>query len=139
MLRTQSILSFGDVAGDRVYLEPISVTDNDAAGPVSAQVDFRADGYCYSVTNFGGETQLFQWLLSGSAADYEIYATTDSGTVTGTVGSWVGMNATNTWSKTRAVAGSATWFGNFKIRDAATLAELAVQDPNDTQITVDIS
>jgi hypothetical protein len=125
--------------GSQVFLEPYTAGDNDASGPVTARLQFRTDGTVHSVGDFSGDQLLSTWKLSGSAGDYEIFVTTDSGTVTGTVGSWVSLAVQFELSKTRSTAGAATWLGNIQIRHAVTHDVLAAQSPNDSDITVDIS
>lgn len=42
------------------------------------------------------------WLLSGAAADYELFVSVTSGSLSsGTAGAWITMNATNTYTRTR--------------------------------------
>jgi len=61
-----------------------------------------------------------QWMLTGSASDYQCQATLASGTLSsGTVGSWLGLGTTRTW--TRQSSGSLqTATITLDIRDAIT-------------------
>lgn len=77
-----------------------------------------------SYTDVSGE-----WLLSGSAGDYSVRATTvsnDAGdTSSGTMGSFLNLGTAREWYRTNTVAGDKTWVIDFEIRrdsDSAIVA-----------------
>lgn len=63
-------------------------------------------------TDFGGE-----WLLSGTAGQFEVFATVLSGTLDfGTAGSWLNLGTTRDWGVTWAAVGSKTATVQLQIR-----------------------
>lgn len=87
----------------------------------SASVIFNNSGQQQQSVN-GSTTNLGPWLLSGSAASFEIFATLNSGTLTsGTTGAWLNMGSTLTWTTTRTNNAAGTTSGSltFQIRPVA--------------------
>jgi hypothetical protein len=84
----------------------------DAAGTA------RGIGTGLTNTTYSGE-----WLLVGSASDYEVRVTIVSGTLTsGTTGSWLSCGSDRNWSITSSVG--KTTVLTVEIRNAASLAVL---------------
>lgn len=55
----------------------------------------------------GGNSGTYAWLKSGgNASAYEIEATLNSGTVTGTFGSWLNLGTSRSWTLTRTTTGT---------------------------------
>jgi hypothetical protein len=93
----------------------------------SATAGYRldSDGAAYQTVFSGAYVAIGgEWLLSGSAADYEARATKVSGTTpSGTLGSWLALSSDRTWSLT-TTAGNASCVLTIEIRNATTLAVL---------------
>jgi hypothetical protein len=103
------VLSFFDFlgrsAGTPTGLVDIFTTSCDAiafgAGTANANYVLNASG-----AGSGSGVTGWTWLLSGTAAAYEVFATLTSGTLSsGTTGSWLPLNVTRSWSRTRTGIG----------------------------------
>lgn len=78
--------------------------------------------------NGGGSFTQYTWQGGGAASDYDIFATLNSGTVTGSpTGSWLNLGSGRSWTCTRAsnIAGTTSAQITVQIRNATTLAVLA--------------
>jgi len=64
-------------------------------------------GVAYSVTSSGPAVNLGNWVTpTSAAANYEVYATLVSGTLSsGTTGSWLPLSTTRSWSRSRGTSG----------------------------------
>lgn len=95
--------------------------------PFVASYKLNNDGTVKNHNNSLLET----WLLTGSASGFEARVTVTSGALSsGTVGSWVNLGTSQTWS--RSSTGETIFL--VEIRDAATLT---VQDSATITLTVD--
>lgn len=64
----------------------------------------------------GGDGGFYKWLGGGTPANYEINATLNSGTVTGTFGSWLNLGTSRSWSLTESIIGTKTGSITVQIR-----------------------
>lgn len=96
------------------------------SGIRTASYKIDADGYVYHSDN-GTYTQQYAWKQSGSASDFDAYATVLSGSVSGTTGSWVNLGTDREWSVVDASNDGIdeTAEMTVQIRNASTLAVLA--------------
>lgn len=93
--------------GKLVYLENVNgVYGSVSAGSAGLRVD--SDGNVYSTNLAGTYLSRFQWLRSGSAADYSVRVTATGGSP-GTFSSgpsgWVSCGSDQTWTRNTPVAG----------------------------------
>lgn len=114
----------------RVAIEDTTV-NSIQTNPDDAWSGYRlgADGKIYTSTGTDSTlTEVGTWLLSGVVADYEVFATINSGTLSnGTdvdTGSWLSMSGNRTWRRNMAVVGSQTATLTVQLRDASTLEVL---------------
>lgn len=101
-----------------------------ALSPADATARFHvsSDGNVYFQPNNGSNELLYAWRLSGASADYDIFATLNSGTLLeGTTGSWLNLASTRAWAvqRTSNLAGNNDVSITLQIRNASTLAVLA--------------
>lgn len=98
-------------------------------GVRTATLRIDTDGFVY----FGDNAifaQQYAWKITGSVGDYEAYCTVNAGSVSGTTGAWLALDATRDWSVIDStdngedVAAAVT----IQIRDASTLTVLASAD-----------
>lgn len=126
---------YGDGGVNRLVFAAISLLGLD---PTAAVVAPGPASATYSLTNAGLETATGvssnTWLLAGSAADYDVFATLNSGALTsGTTGSWLNLGTTRSWNVTRSgVVGISTANLTIQVRSATSLVVLAT-------VTVDIT
>lgn len=102
------------------------------SGSSPTGLDFRADGAVWAKddTSGGTYTSRYNWKTgTGATSDYELRVTLDGGSPdgfsSGTVGSWLGLGTTRSYTR-----GSSSWIERtvtalFEIRDASTLVVLA--------------
>lgn len=93
-----------------------------AISPTDATSGYQlnSSGAEQEITTFGTST-FNTWLLSGSAANYDVFATLNSGTLTsGTTGTWLNLGTSRSWLVTRTsnTAGSANVSLTIQIRPA---------------------
>jgi hypothetical protein len=97
------------------------------AYPATATAGYRlaSTGIAYHTNPSGTYVAIGgEWLLSGSASAYEVQATLVSGTTpSGTLGSWLGLGTTRTWTLASS-DGYLTCTLLIEIRNATTLAVL---------------
>lgn len=97
----------------------------------SHMVFHPANASCdYSLTTAGqvnGTGALsYDWLIGGSASDYEVRADIVSGSLSsGTTGSWLPLSSSRFWNLTRTVIGSINCQMTVRIRHAVSTVELA--------------
>lgn len=129
--RTLSAVHYNDAGTWRQVYSGTSValTDHTVTGTGTASVDIasatfrlKLDGTAEMVETdgLGGSTTTpisGEWLLSGSASDYQARMTTVSGTLSsGTAGSWLALSSTRDWVKSRLnPAGSVSYVGTLEI------------------------
>ncbi len=81
---------------------------HDVIDPLDAAVDLSIDS-SGSLTHTGDTGGSYAWISGGSPASYEVRAMATSGSVsTGTVGSWLPLSTTRSWSVERTTVGSKT-------------------------------
>lgn len=86
----------------------------------STGVEQQANGDPLSYTDIG------DWLISGSAGDYEVRATLNSGTLTtGTTGSFQVLSTTRAWTVQRTIVGIGSANLTIEIRRVGTTTILA--------------
>lgn len=66
-----------------------------------------------------------EWLLTGSASDYDCRFTPTSGTLTSGPTGWNNLATSREFKVTQTVVGDKTCIGTIEIRDASTLVVLA--------------
>lgn len=125
----------------RVTLSATYDVSDERIAPANASATFslESDGDIIKVTNTDGTVDLGNWIRPKSAAgaDYDCYATLNSGTLTsGTTGSWLSLGSTQSWNVTRTALGSSVVELTIQIRHASTLAVL---DSTVVTITADKS
>lgn len=75
-----------------------TIASRSILGTSSAGYELNADGIAYEGVNGSYSAISGEWLLAGSASDFEVRATLNSGTTpSGTLGSWVALSTTRTW------------------------------------------
>lgn len=90
--------------GAVVRLSNDNVTTNVVAPSVGTS-SFTVDNLGTASDNIGTS---YAWLTGGLPANYEIFATLNSGTLNlGTTGSWLNLGTTRTWRVQRSTVGSA--------------------------------
>ncbi len=117
------------VCGIAVEVAPalsVSITDQgvSSAGAGVTTASYTIDSTGVVASHLG---TLETWLLSGSAADFDVRATLNSGTSpAGTLGTWLNCGTDRTWSLTDVVADGSELICaiTIEIRNATTLAVL---------------
>lgn len=143
MLRTQSAILFSSAGAERINWndgDPVVIADLLSPGPgvSTATLRVKADGTVWSICLNTGDTELFNWLLSGANTDYQIKVDTTSGAIdSGVTGTWLDMTADLDWTETRAIAGSESAGFTVSIRDKITTAVLVTVTLN--SLTCEIS
>lgn len=106
----------------------IAISPNDA----TAGYQLTSGGAAQQLVN-GVASTLYNWLLSGSASDFDVFATLNSGTLTsGTTGSWLNMGTTRSWTVQRTVNAAGVNSANITLQlrpagGGATLATAVIQ------------
>ena len=99
----------GGGGGGAVRVDGGNYSSYDTTGNPSVSVSFGNSGLCTSYAANGGEAPAnYTWLLTGVAADYEIYATntnTSGSAASGTFGTWLPLSTSRSWSSTRSTTG----------------------------------
>ena len=118
------------MGGPRVEISDYAVSDiTPSPTNASAGYELTSAGVINQVTVAGGGAGVIgQWIVPASAAgsNYEVRAQETSGTVsTGTVGSWLSLGTTRTWSRAQTVNGTSTCELLIEIRLAASGVVLA--------------
>lgn len=103
----------------------VSITDQLITDPVdggSAGYLLQSNGEAFTQTTLSGGIRIpGEWLVAGSASQFEVRATVNFGTVTGTAtGSWLSLGTTRNWVRNNN--GDAQIF--VQIRSASTLTVL---------------
>lgn len=126
--RTLREIWYGDAGVNRLVFAALNLQGLDPSQSVAAPGPATAT---YSLTNAGAETATGvasgTWLTAGAAADYDVMLTVNSGALTsGTVGSWLNLGTTRTWTLQRSGAvGTTTANTTVQIRSASSLSVLA--------------
>ena len=110
-----------------------SVFSNNFGATATATVTFYNDGrFAYQEAPSAQVVVADEWMTPRStteAAKYQIRATRLSGgTPSGTLGSWLALSSSRSWSISRAASGTAETVLRFEIRNATTLAVVATAD-----------
>lgn len=116
------------MGGPRVAISDLSVSDT-TISPTNASAAYQltSSGVINRVTVSGGTVAAGQWIMPASAAGsvYEVRATETSGTVSsGTVGSWLPLGTTRTWTLAQTSVGVSTCVLTIEIRMASSGAVL---------------
>lgn len=88
-----SMLLFGDSSADTVQVPTASFGTTRTTSPCYSGVRFGSSGTLYRFKNDGTVQPVGAWLLKGSAANYFLFRTVDSGTLTVDAGTGLQMNA----------------------------------------------
>lgn len=110
------------VLNDSTYTS-LAISPDDS----TIRLHISSDGNVYTQENNGGNNLAYQWRLGGASADYDIFATLNSGALTeGTTGSWLNLGTTRAWAVTRTsnLNGQDDAVITLQIRNASTLAVL---------------
>jgi hypothetical protein len=124
------------IAGDIDLVKLTGATLQDVSiSPTNSEVAYRLSsaGAEQSYEGIGGSfADIDDWLLIGSAADYECYMEVLSGDIpTGSaVNTWIGLGTTRTWTLTVSATGTSTFSGRVRIRHAATGREFIAAADN---------
>lgn len=109
--------------GARVSISDVTVSDSTITPTnASAEYSLTSAGAISQTTIIGGTVSLGNWITPTGAAGaaYEVRATELSNPVsTGTVGSWLALNSTQSWSRTRTVLGIIDCILQIEIRRAS--------------------
>ncbi len=99
------------------------------SGTRSATVRLSNDGNLYH-GDTGVFTAQYPWKVSGAVADYDVFCTVVSGSVSGTTGSWLNLATTRDWSVSDPTNDGSDVQAEItlQIRNASTLAVLATGD-----------
>lgn len=116
------------VAASSVEITNVTASNSSLAGiggSATATYRLASSGGAFRTISSGTLTAISgQWLLSGSASDYEAFVSVNSGgtgTPGGTFDTWVNLGTTRNWTLTSENSFSTTTF-TVQIRNAATLA-----------------
>lgn len=96
--------------------------------PGTASASFSLDnaGAATGGPNSANGFLSYAWLSGALAAGYEVRATKTAGLLnSGTLGTWLSLAATRSWSNTQTGAGSKSATITFEIRDATSLIVVA--------------
>lgn len=110
--------------------EPVALTNQsvfatNVGATATAGIRLGFDGVAATLRNGGAFPISGQWLLGGSAADYDARWTTTSGTLSGgNNGVWENLGNTRQWTRNRTVNGVTTCWGTLEIRPAGGGATL---------------
>jgi hypothetical protein len=98
--------------------------------PASAEYRLNSNGNVEYSENGGAYSVLEAWCIPASqAADYECFATLVSGDLaSGTIGSWLALSSSRSWSILQSAPGVARATINIGIRRIATTTVLASAD-----------
>lgn len=118
----------GDAGTNRLVFAAVNLQGLDpfasapVPGPATAAYDLTSGGLEQATGSASGT-----WLVAGVGADYDCMMTVNSGSLTsGTVGSWLNLGTTRSWTLTRNGAiGTTTCNCTIQIRSASSLAVLA--------------
>jgi hypothetical protein len=124
-----SVIIVGDiVAASSVEITNVTASNFSLAGiggSATATYRLASSGGAFRTISSGTLTAISgQWLLSGSASNYEAFVSVNSGgtgTPGGTFDTWVNLGTTQNWTLTSENSFSTTTF-TVQIRNAATLA-----------------
>ena len=116
--------AFGGPSGP-IHLENATISDADPGSPYDGQAEFvlgsNGEAYEYRKPVSGSDVQIFTWLLSGSAGDYEARVTVTSGTLdSGTADTWEVLSTSRRYGVARTTTGSESCTFDVEIRDTAT-------------------
>lgn len=108
----------GDGGTNRLIFAAVNLLGLD---PSDAQINPTPATAQYRLTSTGLEQATGSsdntWLLAGSASDYEVRLTVNSGSLsTGSVGVWESLGTTRTWTLTRGSVGTSTADTTVEIR-----------------------
>lgn len=116
------------VGGQRIALSALSVSATGFdPGSAGASYSLQNDGDIETFNEFGA-TDAGDWVSNPKTnfAAYEVRATETSGTAsTGTVGSWLSLGTTRTWTADQSGLGEKTCTLLIEIRGSTSLATLA--------------
>lgn len=89
-----------------------------AGGQGYAEIWLQATGLAYWNTNWSADGYYTnQWLTGGTPGNYEVYASTVSGTAgSGTLGTWLSLDVSRAWSVARVPTSWTTWVVQLQIR-----------------------
>lgn len=101
--RTITEIWYGDAGTNRLVFAAVDLLGLDPSNSAASPADASAT---YTLTSTGLEQATGSgsntWLLTGSASDYDVRATLNSGALTsGTTGSWLNLGTTRAWNVTR--------------------------------------
>lgn len=124
---TADTTTISGTVAEPVALTAHSVLASNEGSQAAAGVRISNDGVLRRILNASVDAPWAgEWLLGGSAADYDVRWTTTSGSLsTGSNGVWENAGTTRTWTRTRGVAGSIKCTGTLEIRPAGGGATLA--------------
>lgn len=121
------------MAGTSASKSAIVVADTyQRVGSTPVAIDFRNDGAVWvkDDASSGYYSNRYNWKTgTGTVSDYELRVTLDGASPdsfsSGTVGTWLSLGTTRTYTRTSASWIERTAIGLFEIRDASTLVVLA--------------
>ena len=105
-----------------VEITPHTVTSSNTGGNATSTFTLSSDGIARKTT-VPGATVTFpgEWLLEGTASQYQARATLVSGTLTsGTLNTWQALSTSRSWSKSTTAVGTVNTVINVQIRSIAT-------------------
>lgn len=114
---TSLLITDGGTAS-RVNLEPLSID-----GTTNAKFQIANDGIAYQIIN-STAFEAYDWKISGSLSDYEVYASNSGDSVAGTLNTWLPTTSSYTWSLASPSGFVKSSTLTVKIRDKNTLTEL---------------
>lgn len=96
-----SLASSGTMAatGDRVEVEDSIGGDSGSGAWASITIEVKSDGEARLFGNSAGEIQAWDWLLTGSASDYDVRVTKTTGDdpFSGSLNVWQNLGTTRSW------------------------------------------
>lgn len=105
-----------------------NISDSAAGAPSLASYGLANTGVAsWATINSGSGTFGGEWLPSGTASNYDVRVTVNSGSLDGSssaTGSWLNLGTTRSWAVARSSVGNQSANLTVEIRDAGTLSVL---------------
>lgn len=124
--------SGGAASAVTITVDPATITGINIGGTADAQYQLGTGGGAFQVVNSGGATLLYAWCVPASqAANYEVYASLVSGSLSGgssATDTWLALTTTRAWLVSTVTLQYATL--NVGIRRIGTTTILASADIN---------
>ena len=122
--------SGGAASAVTITVDPATITGINIGLTASAQYQLNSSGNAFEIINGGGATLLYAWCVpAAQAANYEVYASLVSGSLSGgssATDTWLALTTTRNWLVSTVTLQYATL--NVGIRRVGTTTILASAD-----------